>query len=71
MQIKHLTNTFSLLKIKKKISQQTMNRRNYFNNAMYDKAIANITLNGEEMEREIKKRVSFIIAPKTKYLGKI
>ena len=41
-----------------------MNRRNYFNNAMYDKAIANITLNGEEMEREIKKRVSFIIAPK-------
>lgn len=48
-----------------------MNRRNYFNNAMYDKAIANITLNGEEMEREIKKRVSFIIAPKTKYLGKV
>ena len=28
----------------KKISQQTMNRRNYFKNAMYDKAIANITM---------------------------
>ena len=45
-----------------------MNRRNYFNNA---KAIANITLNGEKMEREIKERVSFIIASKPKYLGKV
>ena len=48
-----------------------MNRRNYFNNAMYDKAIANITLNGEKMEREIKERVSFIIASKPKYLVKV